>query len=225
MNLSIRRVIEMAGRVRDFCRTHPYENPGYTAAVDQLHELLSRAQALAEQQLSGQLSVTGAVGTAKDQRDEIRHSIELLAGLARAASVEDPELRAGITRLPFSGSQRELVSRARVASGTARARQQLLAKYGLPDNLLDQLDAALDSFESAITEKNAGRVAHVGARADLSVVGAELLNKVRQLDALNRYRYRKDSESLAAWLSARNVAWPLRSRETPPGTDSEKPAA
>jgi hypothetical protein len=49
---------------------------------------------------------------------------------------------------------------------------------------------------------------------------------VRQLDALNRFRFRKDAESLAAWKSARDVAWPMPEKEEPPTTgEAQKPAA
>jgi hypothetical protein len=44
---------------------------------------------------------------------------------------------------------------------------------------------------------------------------------VRQLDALNRFRFRSDAESLAAWKSARDVAWPA----APPAGEGEKSAA
>lgn len=49
MHINIRRKLDMAGRVRDFCRTHPHPSPGYTAAVQWLEELLVRAEALAQQ--------------------------------------------------------------------------------------------------------------------------------------------------------------------------------
>jgi hypothetical protein len=52
-------------------------------------------------------------------------------------------------------------------------------------------------------------------------VAAEIMLIVRQLDALNRFRFRKDAESLAAWKSARDVAWPA----TPTVAEVEKPAA
>lgn len=65
----------------------------------------------------------------------------------------------------------------------------------------------------------------IGARAELVAVTAEVMLIVRQLDALNRFRFRKDAESLAAWKSARDVAWPAEKEETPVGGDAQKPAA
>jgi hypothetical protein len=45
--------------------------------------------------------------------------------------------------------------------------------------------------------------------------------QMRQLDALNRFRFRSDAESLAAWKSARDVAWPA----PPEVGEAKKPAA
>jgi hypothetical protein len=227
MDLAMRRVLDMAGRVRDFCGAHPdATNAGYTAAVALLDERLTRAEALAQQHVTGRLTVTGAAATTHELRREILDSISLLAGLARAASREDPELSAGITRLPMHGSHQELLTKSRVAAATAAAKRDILVRYGLPDGVLESLDSSLDQFEKVINDRNAGRAAHVGARADLSSVEAEIMVAVRRLDAISRYRFRNDAELLAAYKSARNVAWPLRAEKEPPADGQEQqPAA
>lgn len=49
---------------------------------------------------------------------------------------------------------------------------------------------------------------------------------VRQLDALNRLRFRSDAEALAAWKSARDVAWPAQQEKGEPASgEAQKPAA
>ena len=47
-------------------------------------------------------------------------------------------------------------------------------------------------------------------------VVAEIMDLVRQLDTINRFRFRDDAESLAAWRSARNVAWPVGDKTREP---------
>jgi hypothetical protein len=86
MNYSIRRKLDMAGRVRDFCRTHPDQNPGYTAAVARLEERVTCADALARQEVAGRQSVTGAVVNKEQLRLDIHKTIALLAGLAGPAA-------------------------------------------------------------------------------------------------------------------------------------------
>ncbi len=94
MNYSIRRKLDMAGRARDFCRTHPDQNPGYTAATQRLEERLTRAEALARQEVAGHLAVSSAVANKFEIREEIHEKIALLAGLAGPAAQEEPELAA-----------------------------------------------------------------------------------------------------------------------------------
>lgn len=221
MNVHIRRKLDMAGRVRDFCRTHPDPNPGYTAAVARLEERLARANALAKQEVAGRLAVSGAIANKEELRQEIQHTVSLLAALAESAVQEEPDLRAIIVRPTIALSHQAFLTRARVAGDAAMEHKEILTRYGMLDDFLIQLGSSLDRFEQVLNEKHVGRAAHVGARAELESVTAEIMLIVRQLDALNRYRFRRDAESLAGWRSARDVAWPL----TPPSGEAEKPAA
>ncbi len=120
----------------------------------------------------------------------------------------------------MKGSHQAFLTRSRVAAATGTTHQELLTRYGMPEGFLDQLNSALDRYEQALNQKHAGRAAHVGARAELDAVTAEIMLIVRQLDALNRFRFRNDAESLAGWKSATDVAWPA-----PPVEEVEKPAA
>jgi hypothetical protein len=226
MNFSIRRKLDMAGRVRDFCRTHPVQNSGHTAAVARLEERLARAEALARQEVAGRLAVTGAVVSKEQLREEIHKTLGLLAGLARPAAQEEAELAVGFARPRTKLSHQAFLTRARVSAANGAAHREVLIRYGMPETFLDELGGALDNFERALNEKHNGRAAHVGARAELEAVTSEIMLIVRQLDALNRFHFRKDAESLAAWKSARDVAWPAQEREAPPvDGDTQKPAA
>jgi hypothetical protein len=225
MNFSVRRRLDMARRVRDFCRTHPApNNSGYTAAVARLEQRLARAEALAEQQVAGRIAVSGAVVTKEQLRERIYKTLGLLAGLARPAAQEEPELAVGFARPRPKLSNQGFLTRARVSAANASAHQELLVRYGMPEGFLDELGAALDQFEQALNEKHNGRAAHVGARAELQAVTSQIMLDVRQLDALNRFFFRNDAESLEAWKSARNVAWPIPEKEEP-AAGNEKPAA
>jgi len=226
MNIDIRRKLEMAARVRDFARAHPDANPGHTAAAERLTERLARADALAQQQVAGRRAVTGAIASREKLREEIADSIALLAGLARQAAREEPELAPGITRPDRSGSAQSFLTRGRVAAATATTHQALLVRLGMPQTYPADLGGMLDQFEAAVNEKHAGRAAHTGARAELEAVAAEVMRLVGQLDALNQFRFRNDAESLGAWRSARNVAWPLAGRgNVEPGAGKVQPAA
>jgi hypothetical protein len=130
-------------------------------------------------------------------------------------------LAVGFARPRVKLSHQAFLTRARVAAANGSAHRDLLIRYGMPETFLDELGVALDRFERALNEKHNGRAAHVGARAELEAVTSEIMLIVRQLDALNRFHFRNDAESLAAWKSARDVAWPAQ----PPLGEEKKPAA
>jgi hypothetical protein len=226
MNFTVRRKLDMAARVRDFCRTHPDQNPVFTAAVQRLEERLVRAEALAQQQVTGQVTVAGAVADQEQLRLDIRKMVMLLTGLANAAAPEARELQVGLVRPDVNGSHQAFLTRARVASGTASAHKEVLTRYGMPEGFLEELNAALDLYERSLNQRHAGRAAHVGASAELEAVTADIMLIIRQIDALTRFRFRSNAELLAAWKSARDVAWPLPQKEAPPaGGQPQHPAA
>jgi len=225
MNGTIRRKLEMATRARDFVRGHPDANPGYVAAAARLEECLLRAEALARQEVAVRQAVSAAVVSKEQLRAEAYDTILLLAGLAGPASREAPELADGIARPVRNSNHQAFLTRSRVALETASAHSELLARYGLPEGFLEALGAVLDRFEGSLQEKHAGRLAHVGAIADLRAVCDEVMAIVNHLDALNRFRFREDAEALGAWKSARNVSWPASERRAARREGEVKPAA
>jgi hypothetical protein len=217
MHINIRRKLDMAVRVRDFCQSHPDPNEGYILAVARLDVCIRRADAMAEQQIQGRQVVAGAVRTITDLREELYAGLSLLAGLMPVASAEDPGLSGAILRPDIHGSHDRFVTFCRVAAETAQRQQELFSRLGMPPEFLEQFRTLLDRYDEMINQHHAGRGAHVGATAELSAVTDEIMRLVRQLDALNRFRFKHDPELLAAWKSARDVAWPRRGRNNVSG--------
>ena len=60
-------------------------------------------------------------------------------------------------------------------------------------------------FDASVAETNGGKQDHVLARAELDKVSAEVMQLVGMLDGLNRYRFERDPQLLAAWESAKRV--------------------
>ena len=223
MNTRLRLKLDMAGRVRDFVALHPFDNPGYTTAGQRLDEQLDRAEGLARQHISSQRTVLGAVATREQLEREVSDTLALLSGVITAAAREMPELSPGIARPDRSGSRQAFLTRARVAAETATKHAPLLQRYGMPPEFPTALGTLLDDFEAAINTKHAGHSSQVGALAELRAVTAEIMGLVQQIGALVRFQARGDAETLAAWRSARNVAWPLSARTKADGAPA--PAA
>lgn len=85
----------------------------------------------------------------------------------------------------------------------------------MSDTLLDNLGKALDQYEQTLEATRESRLNHVGASADLQAVGVEIIQQVKVLDGLVRYRFGDNPELMGAWVSARNVLGPFRSKSDP----------
>ena len=57
---------------------------------------------------------------------------------------------------------------------------------------------------------------HIGARADLNVITAELVDQVKVLDGITRYRFGDDPEVMAEWKAVRRVPGQPQAEGTPP---------
>ncbi len=218
MDALIMSKLQVGDRVVGFCRANPSDNEGLNTAVARLEERLARAQVLDEQFKNGEITVHASVLNKEGLRITIRDGLVLVSGLAEAATEEQPDLAVRIRVPRLRAPQPNFVTATRVAVTQAREVEPILKGYGLPDTLLTEISAAADRLESTEAVKEAGRNAHVGATADLDKISGDVMRLMRQLDKLQRHRFRGDAERLAAWKRARNLPNPRREKavEEPP---------
>lgn len=226
MRSTTRRKLEMAVRVRDFTRAHPFSDPVHAAVVARFEERLARAQALAVQEQAGRLDAASA----SRHRREVRRGLEteLMRYVVRVGEMvarERPELAGRFKAPEHSANNAVFLARAWDLLNLAKANQELLASHGLTSTQLDNLGSAVTRFEGSTEKANAGRREHVGARADLSSVTTDLLELVGLLEVLNHTRFHDDAELLASWESARNVAGPSRAKSDQPEEGGTVPPA
>jgi hypothetical protein len=219
MRARTRRKLEMGARVLEFSRLHPDTSPGYVAAATRLQETLDRATQLARQQLDGRSEVRAATARKRDLRRLMRQAhLDHVISVAEVAAAEEPELLQKFT-FPETPSYLSFQTAASSIAAEAQSRKDLLVKHGLSEEVLSGLMVALEQFEAAQNQSAAGRIAHVGATAELMTVADELVQVVRVMNGLNRLRFAADSELLAAWESASNVvATPRPDTEPSTGT-------
>ncbi len=225
MNAKSRRKLEMGRRALEFSRAHPDPSPGYAAAVTRLEERLDRADKLASQQREGTLEVRAASARKLELRRSMRQAhLAHLAQAARIAAREVPELAQKFVFKPGTTTYLAFRTVARGMVAEAQNQKEVLVKHGMVEAVLDNLVQALDQFDAAVERGSDGRTAHVGASAELRAVADEVVQVVRVMDGLNRYRFMRDPELLAAWESASNVLASPRNGAPKPGPGSE-PAA
>jgi hypothetical protein len=109
----------------------------------------------------------------------------------------------------------------------AQNERELLARLGMVEPAPSALAEALAQFDRAVERGVTGRRAHVGARAELDAIADEVLQQVRQLDGLIRFRCVNDPEALASWRSSSNTVGPARATGAagPRGSNEVPPVA
>ena len=218
----------MAVRVRDFSRAHPSADANYAPVLARLEDRVTRMEALAKQQQGGYLATRSSASRRRGLRRRLHHELlRHLVTVAEVAASEEPALAEKFRLPPGNGSHEAFRTFARKMLEQGQAQRELLAKHGLADRLLEDLAAAVDQFDASVAETNEGRRGHVGARAELDAVSDEVMQLVEMLDGLNRYRFGREAEMLAAWESARHVVVGPRAegKEEPPAAGEVKPAA
>ena len=210
----------MGQRVLEFIRQLPDPSPGFANATARLQERLARAHQLAQQQLDGRSEVFAATTRKKDlRRTMLRAHLDHLISVAQVAAVEDPELA---QKFAFPADARTYLAFRAAATGMAaeaESRKDLLLKHGLSEDVLSGLMTSLDQFETAVEQGSAGRLARVGATAELVTVADEVVQVVKVMNGLVRVKFASQPSVLAAWESASNVFATPKPEDNPePGT-------
>jgi hypothetical protein len=216
MNRTTRSRLEMGARALEFSRAHPDDSPGYSTVLSQLAEQLAISQQLADQQRAGIAESRSATARKGDLRRAMsRRQLVHLSRVARRAAKDEPELarkfelpRDTIPYLAFTSLARTMVAEA-------QRHKELLVKHGLVERVLDSLTTSLDKFDRAVVQGAEGRRLHIGAGANLDVAAKEVVELVKVIDGLNRFRFADDADLSAAWEAASNVIGPPRPTEKP----------
>jgi hypothetical protein len=236
MNRHVSSRLEMGARALEFSRAHPVDSPGYATTLKQLEEQLARSNQLAKEQERGTTEVRAATARKDELKRSIRRSqLVHLARVAQRAAKEVPGMaqKFDLPRIPIRNLAFRTVARTMVEE--AQQQKELLVKHGLVEQVLDSLGQSLDQFDEAVEQAAEGRRVHIGAAANLTAIADEVVQIVKVLDGLNRFRFATEPDLLAAWTAARNVVGPrtggqpdgrtVTPPETAPQAGQMKPAA
>jgi hypothetical protein len=114
----------------------------------------------------------------------------------------------------------DLLNIARAFAADALPLADGFTEHGLPGNFLEDLNADIEAFERAIDEQQRSKRERVSATAGLDDAVERGVNKVRQLDAVVRNKFRDHLARLAEWETARHTQ---RTRASAPEAPSAAP--
>ncbi len=228
MNARTRRQLDMGDRALNFSVAYPDPSPGYASALTSLEQRLARAKQLVETQQQGINQRKAANHRKSELRRQMRQGqLRHLARVAKVAARETSELEGKLVLQSQPRSFRSFRGVAGTMLAEAQTDKGLLVKYGLADSVLDSLVQSLGEFDRMVTVSTEAFRAHVGARAELDVLGEEVVDFVGVMDALNRVRFAKVEAVLAEWGAVSNIIGhtPTPDQPQPPETGAERPAA
>lgn len=202
--------LAMEVRLVDFFRAYPFGDGPADEAAARFKAKVERQQVLVAMQQDGEATRAAQVGKHNDLRQEIiRLPARHLAGIAAAIEAEQPALAAAIGKSLHGLTGQKFLAAVKSVVTTLQTEHDVLRAHGMAEETLPTLTGLLAEYEQAVSEANAGRRAHTGARAEMHTLGKELMVLVRQLDGLVIFHFRDKPDVLGAWKSARNIAWPV----------------
>jgi hypothetical protein len=215
MDGKVRRGLEMVSRALKFHEANPSDSQEYEVFLKGVGERLARAQGLIAQQRDGLIDVHAGSAHKQEVMRTIR-AVHLphLAEAGQAAAKDDHELAKLFIFKPGSDTLLGFRSATGAMLAAAQEHKEVLVKHGMSPQVLDSLVEALAEFDAAAELGSKGRAAHVGATAELTVLGKELVKSVRMMDAVNRLRFRDTPALLASWQNVSRVHATPRNGET-----------
>lgn len=234
MKAKTRRQIETGKRCHAFSLAHPDPSPGYATTVATLQSRLVRAEELMNLQRDRIAQVRSTTVQKHSLRRIMRRTqLMHLSRVAEGAAKENPELAPKFVLRPEQIPYLEFQATARAMLAEAQNQKEILVKHGLAETLLEGLVRNVNQFDQALEQSTDARRGHVGASAELDLIGDEIMHLVKVMDGFNRYRFAEQGEVLAEWESASNVFGPVRSNgeksaspgEVPPPGGESRPAA
>lgn len=177
--------------------------PGAVTAAA-LSAVIAEIRNLAAEQTSGASTAAQAFGNQNDALDDLIALIKKMNLAARGFDDEIPGSRDQF-RMPRNRSQQNLLAAARAFHSDATPLSAKFQEYGLAGTFLDDLQAGIDSVETAGQSADSNveqRAAATGGLFDAVRRGTSLS---RKLNSIVRIKYADNPAKLAAWTVASHL--------------------
>src|SRR5688500_4550041 len=212
MNKKNRRISEMATRMNGFLTAQDGAFPPNTIGgqrFTELGELVGKIDQLGSKQAQDRGSARAATESKKARREEIRRRMKEVRETAPDVGGQQP----GNSRnflMPASKSDESLIEAARAFVAAATPLKPLFLSREMPENFLEALGDAIQSFEEAVNVCNLHRAGRAAAGSLLDDTCLKVVALRRELDPIVRNRYRNDPERLALWETASHLEKPAK---------------
>lgn len=226
MNSANRRVSEMTTRIKGFgaitVDDFPVNGIG-RQKFSTLNELADKLDLFG----SREAQEKGAAKAATEAKAVRLSKILLQMKTIRETALSVEEQQPGISQnfnMPASSSAKSIIEAAQAFVAAATPLKPLFLSREMPENFLEVLTDAIQSYKEAVDNANLHSANRVAARTMLKDVCAQLLVTRRELDPIVRNKYRDDPEKLTLWETASHLERPAtRGASSTPGNGNQPP--
>jgi len=139
-----------------------------------------------------------------EARTTVRGLMKAMRDTSIALESERPRISKSF-RLPPTNGDEALINSARAFVELATPLRALFISREMPATFLDDLNHAIEQFETSVSNYNLHRGNISAATASLKESLAQILQLRRELDPIVRNKFRNDAATLAAWESASHL--------------------
>ncbi|HEX8175813.1 MAG TPA: hypothetical protein VF543_11900 [Pyrinomonadaceae bacterium] len=223
MNDNLRRRYEMLLRVRDFgvryAAPFPEDSRGRQLFTE-LDTIISQIEQLAAAQQSSERGAREGTTLRGEARTNLSEAMEIISQTARAMAIETPGMKDKFRMPRGRATDIDLLNIARAFAADALPLKDQFIAHGLPADFPDKLNSGIEAFERAIDEQQRSKRERASATTGLDDAIERAVNKVRQLDAVVRNKFRNNFPVMAEWEAAHHTQ---RARVSSPETPQEAP--
>lgn len=231
MNKQIRRKIEMGDRVIEIgADPEIAPTPAITALFDQVETMVTTMKERGSDQSSGTGIFRAGALECRLQASVIREAMREISEIARVLKPADLPGARELFRMPKNVNFQGLLAAARHFAEDVEPYKALFIARALPATFVEDLEALIAKFETAINRKANGRVTKIAGTFGMEATAKMLLSTVQELRAILRVHLKAKPELLESWKHAARIESDRRSKvELPPdsgsGTGSESGTA
>ena len=206
MDLMQKRLIESYQRVKNFLGKHPATTPGFAEGKALIDAVVERLAELSSAQVFGlQLSQAGRISIGRACRRLRHHHLKPIVTIAKAEIEGDPAIAKALRMPPSNAGPVALLAAARALRDAAGLYQPTFVRFGRPQDFLEQLNAAMQAVEDAMSVHAGSYGTRIGARAGMEQELRRGRRAVEILDPIVQIAYEGNNLVLAEWRSARRV--------------------
>jgi hypothetical protein len=137
-------------------------------------------------------------------RVTLKKMLEAIHRTARAIAVQTPGIDEKF-RLPRSFTDQNMSSSARAFASDALPLKAEFIRHEMSANFIEELNAAIEEFDRATSERNHSTEARFSATASFTATLQQGMKAVLRLDAIVRNKFKNDLIRTAAWAQATKV--------------------